>query len=119
MYERFKRTVNGIDVWYCWLEIDSAHLDEVVPEQAHGHAGLVLLLRDFTLSHQLSLDGLKAVICIGAKLTSYGRSEPVDSDAIAEWQSYLTNYGYDIETDGLDKEQYRAKVLSLDYKEIG
>jgi hypothetical protein len=117
-YERFKRTVNGIDVWYCWLEVDIDHLDELIPEEAHGVAGQVLILRDFTLGSQLSLDGLKAVICIGAKLTSFGRREPVDELALGTWDAYLDDYDYDLELDGLEREQYAVIVLSPEYKEV-
>ena len=116
-YERFKRTVNGVDVWYCWLEIDATHLDELIPEEAHGKEGVILHLRDFTLSHQLSLDGLKAVICVGAKLESYGRLEPVDELALATWDAYLDGYDYDLELDGLEREQYATLILSPAYKQ--
>jgi hypothetical protein len=117
-YERFKRTVNGIDVWYCWLEIDIDHLDEPIPAQAHGQAGVALILRDFTLSSQTSLNGLKAIICIGAKLESYGRREPVDELALTTWDAYLDGYDYDLEADGLEREQYAELILSPEYKEV-
>ena len=116
-YERFKRTVHGVDVWYCWLEIDIDHLDELIPEQAHGRAGEVLLLRDFTLASQTSLDGLRAVICVGAKLTSYGRKEAVDELDLATWDAYLDDYDYDLEEDGLEREQYAELILSPEYNE--
>ena len=116
-YERFKKTVNGIDVWYCWLEVDAAHLDEPIPEEAHGQSGVELSLRDFSLSYTLSTDESKAVICVGAKLTSYGRKEPVDELALSTWDSYLDGYDYDLEEDGLDREQYAEKILSAEYKE--
>jgi hypothetical protein len=116
-YERFKKTVNGVDVWYCWLEISAEHLAEVVPEAAHGQEGVELTLESFTLSAQPSLDGTKAIISVGAKLESYGRKEPVDELALATWDSYLDGYDYNLEEDGLDREQYTELVNSLAYKE--
>ena len=116
-YERYKKTVNGVDVWYCWLEIASEHLAEAVPEAAHGQEGAELTLESFTLSSQLSLDETKAIISVGAKLESYGRRDPVDELALATWDSYLDAYDYDLEEDGLDREQYATLLLSEAYTE--
>ena len=120
MYDRFKRTTStGVDVWYAFCECPVAMLDEKIPQsvlvsiygESEDEEGVKspnvdsLTLRDFSLKVDLSLDGEKAIITLGARYFAIGRWKAVNADDLADWDQYLTNYGFD-SSKWIEREEY-------------
>jgi len=129
MYERFKRTTStGVDVWYAFVECPVAMLDEQIPQSVlDGIYGVTeddegnktsnvtdLPLRDFSLKVDLSLDGTKAIVNLGARYFDIGRWKAVNADDLADWDQYLTPYGFD-SSKWIEREEYLEKRNSAEY----
>ena len=113
MYDRFKVTNEfGVETWYAYVEAPVEFLDTPIPLSAlievYGMTEIEdgsefpnvieKTLRDFTLSSQVSLDGTKALIALGAREWDVARRNPVNADDLAQWEEYLTPYGFDSTT---------------------
>ena len=51
------------------------------------------------------MDGEKAIITLGARYFAIGRWKAVNTDDLADWDQYLTNYGFD-SSKWIEREEY-------------
>lgn len=119
-YDKFREVVNGIEVYYAFVEAPVALLDTPIPqEELDSVYGITVdeegnytsnktgvVLRDFVLRSWPSPDGQTELITLGARQFDVGRVPPVNANDLARWDANLTPYGY-----GPDKWLTRVEAM--------
>lgn len=128
MYERFQVDVKVNNepavAYYAFCEAPKAFLDTPIPQEAlnsiYGVSEGVpnktdVVLRDFCLG--CTDMGDTVIVHLAAQFAPTYRTRVVNEQDLAEWEAYLTPYGFD-SSKWMNLEEYKTRVAEATSEEI-